>query len=371
MGLMYGADAEELEQIASELEGYEKELGQLLLEGVGAVSIVGLSATLNTIWRGPRASDFAGVWEARHLLRIRDVQAMLSEAAGDLRRNADEQRRTSSTSRSTRDGFGTLGPWFPSFSVPTGFMDIERLLQEMVGNPGVDSAMIDILRSTLQTGTLDWGFLDAIEIWSADTEFFDFAREYSLGGASGGEFGPGGYAVEGRLVAAMGSSAQGSASIGPGGADFAASAEASAYLGLDGQGEYRVGSIAAVGSASAIAGVLLTAGATGGIGPDGASLNLRGEALLGARVRADGSVGLGNSATVGGSAEAWAGLGVKGEADIDVGFDEIGIDFELGAAIGIGGSFGIDVSFSPTGIASDVGGLAGGAADYMADKWPF
>jgi len=94
-GLMYGADADELEAIAKELDQYEQELGQLLLEGVGAVSLVGLSATLNTIWMGPRATEFAGIWEARHLLRIREVQATLKDAASDLRTNAADQRRTS------------------------------------------------------------------------------------------------------------------------------------------------------------------------------------------------------------------------------------------------------------------------------------
>ena len=102
MAVMYGADAEELEQIAAELDGYERELGQLLLEGVGAVSLVGLSATLKTIWMGNRASEFAGIWEARHLLRIREVQAMLKEAAGDLRKNAVEQRLASQSSGHAR-----------------------------------------------------------------------------------------------------------------------------------------------------------------------------------------------------------------------------------------------------------------------------
>lgn len=99
MGVMYGADADELEQIAAELEGYERELGQLLREGVGAVSLVGLSTTLSSIWRGPRASEFAAIWQARHLLRIRGAQGLLKDAATDLRRNADDQRKTSAVQR--------------------------------------------------------------------------------------------------------------------------------------------------------------------------------------------------------------------------------------------------------------------------------
>ena len=95
-GMMYGADADELEQIAKELENHKSELGQLLVQGVGAVSLVGLSATLGSIWRGPRAGEFAGLWQSRHLLRLRDAQQILDVAANDLRGNAREQRRTSS-----------------------------------------------------------------------------------------------------------------------------------------------------------------------------------------------------------------------------------------------------------------------------------
>ncbi len=95
MSVMYGADAEELEAFAAELEGHREELGQLLLQGVGAVSLVGLSSTLHTLWRGPRAADFAAVWQSRHLLQVRGVQDLLSDAINDLRANAEQQRVTS------------------------------------------------------------------------------------------------------------------------------------------------------------------------------------------------------------------------------------------------------------------------------------
>ena len=95
-GTMFGADAEELERIAAELEGYEQEMDYLLVQGVGAVSLVGLSATLGTIWRGPRSDEFGAIWQRRHLLRLREVQGLLREAAQDLRKNAGEQRSASS-----------------------------------------------------------------------------------------------------------------------------------------------------------------------------------------------------------------------------------------------------------------------------------
>lgn len=95
MSVMYGADADELEAFAAELEAYREELGQLLLQGIGAVSLVGLSSTLHTLWRGPRAGEFSALWQSRHLLQVRGVQDLLSDAINDLRTNADQQRVTS------------------------------------------------------------------------------------------------------------------------------------------------------------------------------------------------------------------------------------------------------------------------------------
>ena len=102
--MMYGADSDELERIAKELDGYEAELGQLLLEGVGAVSLVGLSSTLGTVWRGPRSDEFAALWQSRHLLRLHGIRSVLSDASADLNRNADEQRTTSAVTSMRRPG---------------------------------------------------------------------------------------------------------------------------------------------------------------------------------------------------------------------------------------------------------------------------
>lgn len=150
MGVMYGADAEELEQIAAELEGYERELGQLLLEGVGAVSLVGLSATLKTIWMGNRSDEFAAMWEARHLVRIRDVQSTLSAAANDLRTNAADQRRVSESRGIVRSGI--TGPNIPGGRSPnssSGGEDFDRL-EEILDGIGFGEAVIDGVISGLE-----------------------------------------------------------------------------------------------------------------------------------------------------------------------------------------------------------------------------
>lgn len=153
-GMMYGADAEELEQIAKELDGYESELGQLLLQGVGAVSLVGLSATLGSIWRGPRAGEFAGIWQSRHLLRLRDAQQILSAAANDLRGNATEQRTTSAVGGGSFFDGWPINPVFPG--------------QPWLNNPWSDFRMPNIDwgtfrdelldRSSIAIDMFDWGY---------------------------------------------------------------------------------------------------------------------------------------------------------------------------------------------------------------------
>jgi uncharacterized protein YukE len=92
---MYGADADQLDALATELEGYRNELGSLLTQGVGSVSLLGLSATLHSIWQGPRSREFSAIWQSRHLLQVRGVQDLLAEAIKDLRANAEQQRITS------------------------------------------------------------------------------------------------------------------------------------------------------------------------------------------------------------------------------------------------------------------------------------
>ncbi len=66
-----------------------------------------------------------------------------------------------------------------------------------------------------------------------------------------------------------------------------------------------------------------------------------GQAFAGAKAGVEGSVKLGRFGSVGGSAEAWAGLGVKANAEL--GFDRGVFKFkvDVGAALGIGCKFGV------------------------------
>jgi hypothetical protein len=75
--------------------------------------------------------------------------------------------------------------------------------------------------------------------------------------------------------------------------------------------------------------------------------------------------------TAGAEGEVYAGIGIKGSADVDVGWDNVGVDLELGAALGIGAGFSVSLDFSPADTVdaiADVGGdIIDGAGDVLGD----
>ena len=179
VGNMFGADADELEAIAAELESYEDELGHLLSQGVGSVALLGLSATLNSIWAGPRASEFAGVWQSRHLLRVRDVQATLREAATDLRRNAAEQRRTSGVAMrgivTLPNGFLRQRPLPMPF--PLRPLQLDDLIR-MVGNEAGPLVVGGL--QVIDGSSVEWNILNDQVRWEKPFELFDIGAEHAF-----------------------------------------------------------------------------------------------------------------------------------------------------------------------------------------------
>ena len=184
VGNMYGADADELEAIAAELESYDDELGHLLSQGVGSVALLGLSATLNSIWAGPRASEFSGIWQSRHLLRVRDVQATLREAAADLRRNAAEQRRTSGV---VKRGIVTLPDVFlRPMPLPMPFplrpLPLEDLIR-VIGNEAGPLVMGGL--QVIDGSTVEWNILKDQVRWEKPFELFDISAEHAFWESAG------------------------------------------------------------------------------------------------------------------------------------------------------------------------------------------
>ncbi len=100
----YGADSEQLEHLARRLESSADELGGLLMGGVGDVALATLGAGLSVLWRGPRAQDFANIWQSRHLAALHQLERMLDEAAKAARSNASECQRCEFDDFTTRRG---------------------------------------------------------------------------------------------------------------------------------------------------------------------------------------------------------------------------------------------------------------------------
>ena len=84
----YGADVEQLKQLANELQSAAGDLN-----GIAARAGSRLGQTQ---WRGPDSDSFRNAWESRHLVAIKQAAQRLSEASALASRNAIEQTDTSS-----------------------------------------------------------------------------------------------------------------------------------------------------------------------------------------------------------------------------------------------------------------------------------
>ncbi len=94
-GSMWGADVAGLRRLAQEVDG-------------AARSLTSLATTLSSVvastgWSGRDGEDFRGVWDGTCVGALRSSAATLTDAAGTLRRDADQQESASS------DGTGGLG----------------------------------------------------------------------------------------------------------------------------------------------------------------------------------------------------------------------------------------------------------------------
>lgn len=330
---------------------------------------------LTLLWRGPDSQGFASEWAGAHRVRVAAAEAALRTAAETVSRNRQQQQATSDS----LEGSGWIGlidprlpvlpfPGIPGFPRLPPWLDWRRpgIPLPFWRGPFPPFGLPDLFGKD----GFSWGDLSPDRLREA------FTREWTAGGEAeynlwdwqgerSGEYGPLDWQGEASAEFGVGAEGSASASIGPTGAQVSAEGSVRAGLSAEAKGALAIGAVTATGGVVGFAGVQAQGRAQASIGRDGVRVNVGGEAFAGATIEAEGQVGLGESATVGGSAEGWAGVGIKGEADASIGLDEISLDLEFGAALGLGGSLGFDVSISPSGIASDVGDLASGFADTV------
>lgn len=133
MTVMYGADAEELERIATQFRRTADEL-----DGEGSA----LTGILNRVaWLGDLATRYLDNWTGVQIPKIGLSTQFLREAADQMDANAREQRATSSA------GTGALGPVAPT---PTGGdADLDGVwgdLQDILDKLGLSK---DVIKSIL------------------------------------------------------------------------------------------------------------------------------------------------------------------------------------------------------------------------------
>lgn len=101
MGGMYGADVAQLRQLATQ---FERSAAQLDADRMSVGNAIQVSS-----WIGPVAVRFRHEWDSSHSRRVHDAALRLREAASALRRNADDQDKTSAADGRSGSSAGGRG----------------------------------------------------------------------------------------------------------------------------------------------------------------------------------------------------------------------------------------------------------------------
>jgi uncharacterized protein YukE len=143
--------------------------------------------------------------------------------------------------------------------------------------------------------------------------------------------------------------------IGPGGVSGTVGLGAGAYA-LSANGKFQTGSwgpASASGEGRVFVGGEARAEGTASIGPGGAKLGVGAEAFVGGKAEGEVTGKLGPAeATVGG--EISYGVGAHFEADAEFSADKIGVKLDIGATLGIGGGLKVDFSVNPKDLLPDL-----------------
>jgi uncharacterized protein YukE len=363
-GGMVGADIEALRLLADKFdEGSEK------LDNV--VTAIEAAMPQLDAWNGADGESFREEWNGNHLARLRDTAVALTDVAVTVRSNADAQQTTSDDYAGGAVGGGVGvgagagngsggggggsdsggenggGPTF-SGNGPEG--QFERNNSEYTSER---HGTYDEAGNFTPSGTdADGNPIDAANGAGDPTASVTLA-EGEVEGFVGAEAG-----VEGEFGSEDGAHGSGEAGVQAG-----LGANASGSVGLNENG------LTAEGAVGVSAGA--TASASGQVGY-GEHLSAEGEAeaFVGACAGAEASASASGTVagvTAGAEGEVYAGIGVKASADVDVGWDNVGVDFELGAALGIGAGFSVSFDVSPADTVDAIADAGGAVLDAGGD----
>ena len=280
----------------AELRQLADRLGRAAASLESAGRLLTHQVTTTTQWRGRDAEAFRGQWDGTYRPSVTAVAAGLRRASEALARNAVEQEDASRAGGATALGGESAGRVFP-----------------IGGGVQIDS---DVVVPLL------------------------------------------GLAAAGSAAVALGARAvgEGSAQIGPDGAN--ASVRASAMAGVSGEASEaaQLGLLSGKVGVKALAGAAADVEAGVAIGLDGVRGHLGGSAFAGIEASAEASVEVGG-VEAGVEGGVMAGVGVRADARVEMTMDKISVDFDLGAAIGIGAYFSPHIEFSPSELIHDLGSI--------------
>ncbi|MGO1166035.1 MAG: hypothetical protein ACTMHL_05395 [Janibacter sp.] len=145
------------------------------------------------------------------------------------------------------------------------------------------------------------------------------------------------------------------------GAYVQANAEAGAYLA---KGEAHWQNQHGTGAeGEAYIGAEATAEGQASIGPGGARIDAGLDAFAGGKAEGEVSQDIGDYGSVGVGGEVSYGIGAHAEVDGEISADRIGVSVDVGATLGIGAGVNFDVSVSPSEIIGDLGDAGQAVAD--------
>ncbi|MFR9674173.1 putative T7SS-secreted protein [Streptomyces sp. TR02-1] len=202
-------------------------------------------------------------------------------------------------------------------------------------------------RPDIKAGVTAYSAEGGVKAWGADAE----GREHALGGDFSGKAGMNLLGADAKFTA------------GTHGGNAVAEASGKAYLAQgSAEGKYEAGVFEASGKAEGMVGA--QARAQGIAGKNGVHGEF--EAFAGAKAAIEGHASVAGVG-VGGTAEAWAGVGV--DADLDLGYEngKFVVGGELGAALGVGAKLGGSVEIDPGKVADAAEDAADAVGDWASD----
>lgn len=313
-----GADVAQLRALAQQMDSSATQLRTLQSSLRGRL--------MSSPWRGNDAQGFREAWDAGHRSKLEAAAHALESASKELRRNADEQDRTSAATPGGAFNPGELGrimPWLRP-GTPVIPLPFERWFR--IPEDGL------------------WHGQWSPQPWRVGPDPLSIPKSGSIHGVQ--------LRGDAQIDVSAGASADAHGKLGLEGLDAGIHARAYAGILATASASATYGILAAQGSVSSFTGVEAKVDGNIHAGRDGLSAGGEAGAFAGERITATGSVGVsGVKAT--GTWQAWGGIGAEAHAHVSLKGGKISVDYGAGAAFKVGAGTSGSIEFDPGRTISD------------------